>query len=197
MQGLSSLTIEELMNIRVTSVSKTEEKLSLTAAAIVVITQEDIRRSGAASIPDLLRMVPGLDVAQIDASTWAVSARGFNQQSSNKLLVLIDGRTVYDPLFSGVNRDAQGIALENIDRIEVIRGPGTSDRGVNAVNGVISIITKTADQTQGALVTGGGGSADSRADKTLTAEDSLTLEVNGYSGREGKSVHTLTSISPP
>ena len=244
-QGLSSLTIEELMNIQVTSVSKTEEKLSRTASAIFVITQEDIRRSGATNIPDLLRMVPGLDVAQIDASTWAISARGFNQQSSDKLLVLIDGRTVYNPLFSGVNWDAQAIALENIDRIEVIRGPGASDWGANAVNGVISIITKRADQTQGGLVTGGGGSieqgfgtvryggklgndgayristnysnrghlldlsgqngedtwdvlnADIRADKKLTAKDSLTTEVNGYGGAEGERVPTVTSISPP
>lgn len=242
---LSSLTMEELMNVRVTSVSKTEEKLSRTAAAVFVITQEDIRRSGATNIPDLLRMVPGLDVAQIDGSTWAVSALGFNQQSSDKLLVVIDGRTVYNPLFSGVFWDAQAIALENIDRIEVIRGPGASDWGANAVNGVISIITKRADQAQGGLVTGGGGSieqgfgtlryggklggdgayristnysnrghlqdlsgqngedawhvlnADLRADKKLSAKDSLTLEVNGYSGAEGERVPTVTSIYPP
>jgi iron complex outermembrane receptor protein len=158
--GLAQLSIEQLMNIKVTSVSKTEEKLSRTASAIFVITQEDIRRSGATTIPALLRMVPGLDVAQIDSSTWAISARGFNQQSSNKLLVLIDGRTVYAPLFSGVSWDAQATALENIDRIEVIRGPGASVWGANAVNGVISIITKRAEQTQGGLVTGGGGSLE-------------------------------------
>jgi iron complex outermembrane receptor protein len=156
-QDLSSLTIEDLMNIEVTSVSKREEKLSRTASAIFVITQEDIQHSGATNIPDLLRMVPGLDVAQIDGSTWAISARGFNQQSSDKLLVLIDGRTVYSPLFSGVQWDAQGVPLENIDRIEVIRGPGASVWGANAVDGVISIITKKADQTQGGLVSGGGG----------------------------------------
>jgi len=158
--ALAQLSIEQLMNIKVTSVSKTEEELSRTASAIFVITQEDILRSGATTIPALLRMVPGLDVAQIDASTWAISARGFNQQSSNKLLVLIDGRTVYSPLFSGVSWDAQAVALENIDRIEVIRGPGASVWGANAVNGVISIITKRADQAQGGLVTGGGGSLE-------------------------------------
>src|SRR5215467_872980 len=114
-KDLSSLSIEDLMNIQVTSVSKKEEKLSRTAAAIFVMTQEDIQQSGANNIPDLLRMVPGLDVAQIDASTWAISARGFNQQSSNKLLVLIDGRTVYSPLFSGVKWDSQGVPLDDID----------------------------------------------------------------------------------
>ena len=156
---LASMNIEDLMNIKVTSVSKKEEKLSRTAAAIFVITQEDIRHSSATNIPDLLRMVPGLDVAQIDGSSWAISSRGFNQQSSDKLLVLIDGRTVYSPIFSGVYWDAQGVPLENIDRIEVIRGPGASVWGANAVNGVISIITKNADQTQGGLVTGGGGTS--------------------------------------
>src|SRR6202166_3575475 len=156
-QDLSTLSMEDLMNVKVTSVSKREETLSRTASAIFVITQEDIQNSGATNIPDLLRMVPGLDVEQIDGSTWAISARGFNQQSSNKLLVLIDGRTVYSPLFSGVDWDAQAVPLENIDRIEVIRGPGASVWGANAVNGVISIITKRADQTQGGLVSGGGG----------------------------------------
>ena len=148
---LAEESIEDLMNIQVTSVSKTEKKLSQTASAVFVITQEDIRRSGATNIPDLLRMVPGLDVAQIDGSDWAISSRGFNEQSSNKLLVLIDGRTVYSPLFSGVNWDAQAVPLDNIDRIEVIRGPGASVWGTNAVNGVISIITKRADQTPGGL----------------------------------------------
>jgi len=151
------MSIEDLMNVKVTSVSRTEQKLSRTASAVFVITQGDIARSGATNIPDLLRMVPGLDVAQIDGSTWAISARGFNQQSSDKLLVLIDGRTVYSPIYSGVFWDAQGVPLENIDRIEVIRGPGASVWGANAVNGVISIITKRAEQTQGGLVTGGGG----------------------------------------
>src|SRR5579862_3083484 len=154
---LTAISIEDLMNLKVTSVSKTEQKLSRTASAVFVITQEDIERSGATNIPDLLRMVPGLDVAQINGSTWAISARGFNDQSSDKLLVLIDGRAVYSPLFSGVNWDAQGVPLENIDRIEVIRGPGASVWGANAVDGVISIITRRADQTQGGLVTGGGG----------------------------------------
>jgi iron complex outermembrane recepter protein len=154
---LGNKSIEDLMNMEVTSVSKKEQKLSKVAAAIFVITQEDIRRSGATNIPDLLRMVPGLDVAQIDANTWAISARGFNYQFANKLLVLIDGRAVYTPLFGGVNWDTQDVPLEDIDRIEVIRGPGGTIWGANAVNGVINIITKTAADTQGGLVTAGDG----------------------------------------
>src|SRR6202035_3303831 len=117
---LADRSLEDLMNIEVTSVSKKEQKLSRTAAAIFVITQEDIRRSGATNIPDLLRMVPGMDVAEINGSTWAVSARGFNGQFSNKLLVMIDGRIVYTPNFAGVQWDTQDLPLEDIERIEVI-----------------------------------------------------------------------------
>lgn len=156
-RDLSQVSLEDLMNIKVTSVSKKEQKMSQAAAAIFVITQEDIVRSGATNIPDLLRMVPGMDVSQINANTWAVSARGFNDQFSNKLLVLIDGRAVYTPLLGGVNWDTQDVPLEDIDRIEVIRGPGAVIWGANAVNGVINIVTKKAADTQGALVTAGGG----------------------------------------
>jgi iron complex outermembrane receptor protein len=144
----------------VTSVSKKEQKLSHTAAVIFVITQEDIRRSGATNIPDLLRMVPGLDVAQVNGSTWAVSSRGFNDEFANKLLVLIDGRTIYSPLFSGVFWDVQQVPMEIIDRIEVIRGPGAAVWGANAVNGVINITTKKAADTQGGLISGGGGTQE-------------------------------------
>src|SRR5579863_1408026 len=154
---LSEVSIEDLMNIEVTSVSKKEQKMSQAAAAIFVITQEEIIRSGATNIPDLLRMVPGMDVSQINANTWAVSARGFNDQFSNKLLVLIDGRAVYTPLLGGVNWDTQDVPLEDIDRIEVIRGPGAVIWGANAVNGVINVVTKRAADTQGTLVTAGGG----------------------------------------
>ena len=156
-RDLTTTSIEDLMNMEVTSASKKEQKLSQVAAAIFVITQEDIQNSGSRNIPDLLRMVPGLEVAQIDASTWAISARGFNFQFANKLLVLIDGRAVYTPLFGGVNWDTQDVPLEDIERIEVIRGPGGTVWGANAVNGVINIITKKASETKGALVTGGGG----------------------------------------
>jgi iron complex outermembrane receptor protein len=154
---LTNQTIEDLMSIQVTSVSKTEQKLSQTASAIFVITQEDIRNSGATNIPDLLRMVPGLDVAQINANTWAVSARGFNGRFSNELLVLVDGRTVYTPTFGGVFWDVLDLPFEDIERIEVIRGPGGSVWGSNAVNGVINIIRKKASETPGALVVAGGG----------------------------------------
>jgi iron complex outermembrane receptor protein len=155
---LSQATLEDLMNITVTSVSRKEQKLSQTASAIFVINQEDIRRSGATNIPDLLRMAPGVDVEQIDANAWAISVRGFNSRYSNKVLVLIDGRTVYSPIFSGVNWDQIGIPLENIDRIEVIRGPGGTVWGANAVNGVISIITKSSRDTKGGQLTAAGGS---------------------------------------
>jgi iron complex outermembrane recepter protein len=156
-KDLADKSIEDLMTIEVTSASKKEQSLSEVPAAIFVITQGDIHRSGATNIPDLLRMVPGLDVAQIDANTWAISARGFNFQFAAKLLVLIDGRAVYSPLFGGVNWDTQDVPLEDIDRIEVIRGPGGTVWGANAVNGVINIITKTAEDTQGGLVTAGDG----------------------------------------
>jgi iron complex outermembrane recepter protein len=159
-KDLGNKSIEDLMNIEVTSVSKKEEKLSRTAAAVFVISQEDIRRSGATNLPDLLRMVPGLDVAQVNSSTWAISSRGFNDEAANKLLVLIDGRTVYSPLFGGVFWDVQQVPLEIIDHIEVIRGPGAAVWGANAVNGVINITTKKAADTQGGLISGGGGTYD-------------------------------------
>lgn len=157
---LANQSLEDLMNIQVVSVTKTEQTISRTAAAIFVITQEDIRRSGATNIPDLLRMVPGMDVAQIDANVWAISARGFNGRFANKLLVLLDGRSVYAPSFGGVYWDSLDIPLEDIERVEVIRGPGGSIWGTNAVNGIINIITKKTSETKGALVTGGGGNLD-------------------------------------
>lgn len=154
---LTQVSLENLMNMEVTSVSKKEQKLSQVAAAIFVITQEDIHHSGAANIPELLRMVPGLDVAQIDASTWAISSRGFNSEFANKLLVLIDGRAVYTPLFGGANWDILDVPLEDIDRIEVITGPGGTIWGANAVNGVVNVITKKASDTPGGLLVAGGG----------------------------------------
>jgi iron complex outermembrane receptor protein len=120
---LANQSLEDLMNIKVISVSRTDQSISRAAAAIFVITQEDIRRSGATNIPDLLRMVPGLDVAQINGNTWAISARGFNARFANKLFVMVDGRSVYTPSFGGVFWDTLDMPLENIERIEVIRGP--------------------------------------------------------------------------
>ncbi len=157
---LTQKSLEDLMNIEVTSVSKKEERLFQTAAAVYVITQEDIRRSGLTSIPELLRLVPGLEVARIDGNKWAISARGFNGRFTNKLLVLMDGRSVYSPESSGVYWEAQDLLLEDIERIEIIRGPGGALWGANAVNGVINIITKLAKDTQGGLVTVGGGTED-------------------------------------
>jgi outer membrane receptor protein involved in Fe transport len=143
------------MQVEVTSVSKKAQPLFDTPAAIYVITQEDIRRSGATSIPEALRMAPGVDVARINANTWAISISGFNNQYASKLLVLIDGRSVYAPLFAGVYWNSQDTLIEDIERIEVIRGPGGTIWGANAVNGVINIITKSAKDTTGGLVTTG------------------------------------------
>lgn len=157
MNRLANMSIDELLNQPVTTVSRRPEKLSQSPAAITVLTQEDIQRSGARSIPEALRYVPGMDVAQVDSQQWAVSVRGFNDVFANKLLVLQDGRSLYTPLFSGVFWDVQNPVLEDIDRIEVIRGPGASLWGANAVNGVINIITKSAADTQGFLATAGGG----------------------------------------
>jgi iron complex outermembrane receptor protein len=157
---LTEISLEELMNIEVVSVSRKQQRLSEVPAAVYVITQEDIRRSGATSIPEVLRMAPGVQVARIDSSLWAITARGFNGRFANKLLVLMDGRSVYSPVFSGVYWEVQDTLLEDIDRIEVIRGPGATMWGANAVNGVINIITKAAAQTQGGLVTAGGGNEE-------------------------------------
>jgi iron complex outermembrane receptor protein len=154
---LTQRSLEDLMNIDVTSASKKEQKISQVAGAIFVITQEDIRRSGATNIPDLLRMVPGLEVAQTNAHTWAVSARGFNGEFSNKLLVMLDGRSVYTPTFSGVYWNVFDLPMEEIERIEVIRGPGGTAWGANAVNGVINVISKDADETQGLSVVADSG----------------------------------------
>ena len=154
---LTELSLEELTNIRVTSVSKKSQKLSQAPAAIFVITDKEIARSGATSLPEALRMSPGLNVARVSKSIWAISARGFNDQFANKLLVMMDGRSVYTPLFSGVYWDVQDTLLEDIDRIEVIRGPGATLWGANAVNGVINILTKSARDTQGLLASAGGG----------------------------------------
>jgi iron complex outermembrane receptor protein len=178
---LANASLEDLMKVEVTSVSNKEQTLSRTAAAVFVITQEDIARSGATNIPDVLRMAPGLDVAQINASTWAVSARGLNGQFSNELLVLIDGRNVYTPSFGGVFWDTVDLPLENIERIEVIRGPGASIWGENAVNGVVNIIRKKAGDTKGGLLNAGGGNTDADF-ATVQYGDSIgeRVDYRGY-----------------
>jgi iron complex outermembrane receptor protein len=154
---LKYMSVEELMDIQVTSVARHPESLQQAAAAIQVITREDIRRSGATSIPEALRLAGNLEVARKNAHDWGISARGFNSALANKLLVMIDGRTVYTPLYSGVFWDAQDYLLEDIERIEVISGPGGTLWGANAVNGVINIITRSAADSQGLYAEGGGG----------------------------------------
>jgi iron complex outermembrane recepter protein len=155
--SLKKLSVEELMDVEVTSVSRRPEKLSETASAVQVITSEDIRRSGATSLPEVLRLASNLHVAQVDSSQWAISARGFNNTTANKMLVLIDGRSVYTPLHAGVFWDIQNVLLEDIDRIEVISGSGATLWGANAVNGVISITTRHASDTHGLFIESGGG----------------------------------------
>ena len=154
---LKQLSVDELMNLEVTSVARAPQRLLQAPAAIQVITAEDIRRSGATSIPEALRLADNLEVAQINAHDWAISARGFNANLANKLLVLIDGRAVYTPLYGGVLWNVQDYLLEDIDRIEVISGPGGTLWGANAVNGVINIVTKSAVDTQGVYASAAGG----------------------------------------
>ncbi len=241
---VTSMSVEDLMNLQVTSVSKRAQKVADAAAAVFVITQDDIERSGARSIPEILRMVPGLEVARIDENKWAIGSRGFNGRFDDKLLVLIDGRSVYTPLFSGVYWDVEDVPLEDIDRIEVIRGPGATLWGANAVDGVINIITKPAKATQGGFIKVEGGdtqiTADSaryggeigtkgtyrvygkyfdwkpstdlagqqgsdgwhqarggfRSDWALSQADSLTVQGDVYSSRDGETI-TLPTLAPP
>jgi iron complex outermembrane receptor protein len=157
---LALLSIEDLMNIEITSASHKEQRFGDTSAAVYVITSEDIRRSGLTSLPELFRLVPGMQVAQINSNKWAVAVRGFNSLFSDKLLVLIDGRTMYDRLNSGVFWESLDIPLDLIDRIEVIRGSGGATWGANAMNGVINVVTKSAADTAGAAVTVRTGSFD-------------------------------------
>jgi iron complex outermembrane receptor protein len=199
--SIGDLSLEDLMNVTVTSVSKKEEKLADAAAAIFVLSNDDLRRSGATSLPEALRLVPGLDVGAINSSQWAITARGFNGIYANKLLVLIDGRAVYEPLASGVYWDAQQVMLEDVDRIEVIRGPGAAIWGANAVNGVINVVTRTAKETQGTFMYGGGGDVHQAmvgaryggriGDNTFYrmygsyGSDAHFLLANGHSARDG------------
>src|SRR5205809_5701979 len=157
---LADLSLEELANLEITSVSRRPERLSDAPAFVFVITGDDIRRSGATNLPEALRLAPNLEVARVDSRQYAISARGFNNTIANKLLVLIDGRTVYTPLFSGVFWDAQDTLLEDVDRIEVISGPGATLWGANAVNGVINVITRRAAETQGTLLAAGAGNLE-------------------------------------
>lgn len=162
---LADLSLEQLLgaNVAVSSVSRRPGSVQQSAAAVTVISQEEIRRSGATSIPEILRMVPGMDVAKVDSHQWAIGTRGFNDLFANKLLVMMDGRSVYTSLFSGTFWDVQDVLLEDVEHIEVVRGPGASLWGANAVNGVINILTKKAANTQGLLITEGSGSEERAA----------------------------------
>ncbi|MEQ1544330.1 MAG: TonB-dependent receptor plug domain-containing protein [Methyloglobulus sp.] len=155
-----NLSVEDLLNVKVTSVAKKAQSLNDAPAAAFVISNDDIKRSGATNIPDALRLAPGLNVARIDANKWAVGSRGFNGRFANKLLVLVDGRSAYTRSFSGVYWENQDVMMEDVDRIEVIRGPGATLWGANAMNGVINIITKHSSETQGGLLNAGGGTEE-------------------------------------
>lgn len=155
---LKRMTLEELMGIETSAISRIPERASVTPAAVYIITQDDIRRSGATSIPDALRLAPGIIVARMDASRWAIGMRGFPDRLSRSMLVRIDGRAVYSPLFAGTYWEVQDLVLEDIDRIEVILGPGGTLWGANAVNGIVNVVTKSAADSQGGLVSAATGS---------------------------------------
>ena len=159
-EPLSGMSIEELMDVPVVSTSKKQVRLAETTAAVYVITADDIRRFGFTSVPEALRLVPGVNVARTNSGSWAISVRGFNGWLANKLLIMIDGRSVYTPLFSGVFWENLDVVMADIERIEVVRGPGATIWGANAVNGVINIITKDASRTTGGLITASGGDAE-------------------------------------
>jgi iron complex outermembrane recepter protein len=192
---LKKLTLDELQQIEVTTASKRPEKLAEIAAAIQVITADDIRRAGVTSLPEALRLASNLQVAQVDSRSWAISARGFNSTSANKLLVLIDGRAVYTPLYSGVFWDVQDTLLEDIDRIEVISGPGATLWGTNAVNGIINILTKPAKDTQGLLLSGSAGSEQrGRGDMRYGGSAGAHLQFRAY-GKFFDRDHSVLSTS--
>lgn len=188
---LADLSLEQLSDVVVTSVSRQQERLSDTAASAFVITGNDIRRSGARSIPEALRLAPNLQVAKVDARNYAITARGFNSQFENKLLVLIDGRSIYTPLFSGVYWDAQDVAMDDIERIEVISGPGATIWGANAVNGVINVITRNARDSQGGLVSVAAG--EQARDGTLRYGG--TLGENGHYRVYGKHAQADSTLN--
>ncbi len=184
------MSLEELVDYRITSMSRKEQRVADVAAAAYVISAEEIRRSGAQSIPEALRLVPGLNVAQISRSRWAVSSRGFNDRFSSKLLVQVDGRSIYSPLFSGVLWESQDTVMEDIERIEVIRGPGAALWGTNAMNGVINIVTRTAAVSQGTLIsTSAGTGALASVSMTYGGE----LDKGGHYKIFGKNNHVGAS----
>lgn len=193
---LTKASLEDLLNMQVTTVSKKEQRLGETAAAVYVITAQQIERSGLTSIPEVLRLAPGVDVAQVSSSVWAISIRGFNSRYSDKLLVLVDGRTVYSATFSQVLWNVQELPLENVERIEVIRGPGAAIWGANAVDGIINVITRSANSTQGGLLAAVSGTHDaalgtlrygwpagSHAASSFTTQYENESPMDGFSGQ--------------
>jgi len=185
------LSLEQLGNVEVTTASRAPERARKTSAAIFVITQDDIQRSGAKSIPEVLRLVPGVEVARIDSNKWSIGIRGFGSRLSRDVLVLIDGRTVYSTLLAGTYWEVQNLMLEDIDRIEVIRGPGATIWGPNALNGVINIITKSSKDTRGELVSVGGGNVNEGfIDARYGAgNDKLSYRVYGMAFDRGPEYH--------
>jgi iron complex outermembrane receptor protein len=178
--ALKELTLEQLSQIEVTTPSKQPEPAFRTAMALFVITSDDIRRSGATTIPDVLRLAPGVEVARIDSNKWAIGIRGFGSRLSRSVLVLMDGRTVYTPLFAGTYWEVQDTLLEDIERIEVIRGPGGTIWGPNAINGVINIITKPAAETRGTFASVGGGNVEQGFFNFRYGAGHDTLNYRGY-----------------
>src|SRR6204780_2646436 len=183
----SNLSLDELANVKITSFTNKEQKLSQVAGAVYVITAEQIARSGLTSVPELLRLAPGIDVARVNGNQWSVSARGPASAYTNKLLVLIDGRSVYSPIFSGVYWEIGMPMLDDIERIEVIRGPGAPIWGANAVLGVINIITRSSKDTHGTTVTAGGGSAEPGFGSVRTGGVIGSVSYRGYFGGSDQS----------
>ena len=193
---LTSASIEDLMNIEITSVSHKEQRAGDVAAAVYVVTQDDIRRSGMTTVPELLRLVPGVQVAQINSNKWAVSIRGFNNLFGGKVLVLIDGRTVYDRLNSGVFWESLDLPLDQIDRIEVVRGPGGATWGANAVNGMINIVTKSAADTPGGAASVGVGTLDGARGAARYGGTLGTVAYRVYSQWSGRQQSLLDAKTP-
>jgi iron complex outermembrane receptor protein len=195
-RDLADLSLEQLSGIEVTSVSRRAEPLSEAAASIYVISSEDIRRSGAKTLPEALRLAPNLQVARADANQYAITARGFNSVLANKMLVMIDGRIVYSPLFSGVFWEAQDVMLEDVLRIEVISGPGGTQFGSNAVNGVINVLTRPAGQTQGVLAVAGAGNRQKDIGMRYGGELPSGGHYRVYGKFSDRNNSTLTSGAP-
>jgi len=179
-RDVTDIDLDDLLKVHVTSASKKDQSLNDVAAAVTVLRDEDLRRMGVTTVAEAMRAVPGFHVGRNTSSVWAVSPRGFSDELSNKLLVMIDGRSVYSPLHSGVYWDVQDVFMEDVDRIEVVRGPGGTLWGANAVNGVVNIITKPAGETQGGLITAGGGTEErilSGARYGFKAADNVDVRV--------------------